>query len=595
MQRIKLEGTTIGDLYIKEYLGNKKYLTVCTKCGAEKVKQSGNLVKGWGTTCDADKPNMQDLVGTKVYEWEVLKYLGDKKYLCRCSCGKEKEVFRYNLIRGNSKSCGHWHRTFGDLTGRVFGEWTVLRKAGYNYECRCSCGKIAIKTSSDLTSGKSKSCGHGYNTFTDISGQVFGLWKVLGYLGNQHYLCECSCENRTRASIRKADLLSGATKSCGCASKKMAARTLMERYGEIGPNKVSNPRSQEQVQAVLNAESLSNFIDRLNDSKLTPIKLAKHLGLQLSRTLVLLHEFGLEDKVRIYSSLSSPENDLLEYVRSIYNGHIIENDRLVLSGKELDIYLPDKKLAIEFDGSYWHSSVFKEKDYHFKKSVACGKVGINLIHIFEYEWNDPIQRSKLEIFLADRLNQHKEIYARNLDVQEIDADKARVFLNANHLQGYTNSKVSLGLVNKSTQELLGVMTFGAPRFTSDAEYELIRLCYLPNLTIVGGTQRLFSYFLRTYKPKSIVTYADLAKFTGNIYLSLGFKLVNGANVTPNYVWFSTSDGKVMSRYQSQKHKLLAAGLGKYGSTEDEIMQNTGHLKIYDAGQLKFMWKSGGEA
>lgn len=52
------------------------------------------------------------------------------------------------------------------------------------------------------------------------------------------------------------------------------------------------------------------------------------------------------------------------------------NDRNVLKPAELDIYVPGKKLAIEYDGMYWHSDEFKNASYHVKKTDDCEKAGI---------------------------------------------------------------------------------------------------------------------------------------------------------------------------------------------------------------------------
>lgn len=84
---------------------------------------------------------------------------------------------------------------------------------------------------------------------------------------------------------------------------------------------------------------------------------------------------------------SFEEKDLLSYIQSIYSGQIIENDRSVIDGKELDIYLPEKKLAFEFDGLYWHSELFKTNEYHKDKTDARLSHNIQLIHIFEDDWH----------------------------------------------------------------------------------------------------------------------------------------------------------------------------------------------------------------
>jgi len=62
------------------------------------------------------------------------------------------------------------------------------------------------------------------------------------------------------------------------------------------------------------------------------------------------------------------------------------NNRSVLNCLELDIYLPEYNVAIEFNGLYWHSELYKEKDYHLNKTLECKKKGVDLLHIFEDDW-----------------------------------------------------------------------------------------------------------------------------------------------------------------------------------------------------------------
>ena len=127
-----------------------------------------------------------DLTGMRFNKWTVL---GPEKYhegsgwywFCRCDCGTEKTVLQRNLIEGKSKSCGCYrqehmrsvkNRAIGkhrkghtDLTGQRFGRWTVLGKAEHEvgkhpiWECRCDCGAIRAVTHSALINGKSQSCG----------------------------------------------------------------------------------------------------------------------------------------------------------------------------------------------------------------------------------------------------------------------------------------------------------------------------------------------------------------------------------------------------------------------------------------------------
>lgn len=83
---------------------------------------------------------------------------------------------------------------------------------------------------------------------------------------------------------------------------------------------------------------------------------------------------------------SSSERRLVSMIRDNYNGKIVTNSRKIISPNELDVYLPDLKLAIEFNGSYYHAiENGTDIDYHLKKSISCRDKGIRLIHIYEFE------------------------------------------------------------------------------------------------------------------------------------------------------------------------------------------------------------------
>lgn len=269
---------------------------------------------------------------------------------------------------------------------------------------------------------------------------------------------------------------------------------------------------------------------------------------------------------------------------------IVLNARDIIPPKELDMYIKSKKVAIEFNGTYWHSSFKRTSNYHQLKSIDCIKKGIRLIHIFEYEWRDAKTRDKLEKLLTNVLsNNNSVVYARNTVVKDISSNVAHEFCDKYHLQGRASSSINLGCYNGD--ELLGVMTFGTPRFDVNSEYELIRLCWKTGVSVVGGAEKLFKHFVNEYlKPnENIITYCDIAKFDGNVYFRLGMRTNVEELTDPGYVWVSQDQKEVLSRYQTQKHKLLNMGLGGIGQTEDEIMYKLGYYKIYNSGNLKFTY------
>ena len=275
---------------------------------------------------------------------------------------------------------------------------------------------------------------------------------------------------------------------------------------------------------------------------------------------------------------SNKEKELLNYVKSIYSGTIIENDRTVLSGKELDIYIPDKRVAIEFDGAYWHSNLFVNKNYHLDKTVKCQEKNIRLLHIYEGTWERKKDIYKSVIASALGIYNQK-IYARNCMVRNLSYLEYKHFLEENHIQDGVTSSIRLGLFYE--KELVSAIGFGKSRFKKD-EYELHRFCTKLNTQVIGG----FSKLIKHSGVKEFISYVDRALFTGEGYLKIGFKLLGYTN--PSYYYYTIKNYQNLeNRMKFQKHKLNNL-LENYDESlsEKENMKNNGYLWIYDCGNIK---------
>ena len=288
--------------------------------------------------------------------------------------------------------------------------------------------------------------------------------------------------------------------------------------------------------------------------------------------------------------------EVYDEIKSLIDEDSIKiHDKTVLKAlnQELDFYIPEKKLAIEVDGSYWHSQILKDPKYHQNKSLECLNAGVRLIHIFEYEWIQDETREKIKQLLRNALSSNiKTVYARKCYIKEIDTDIEREFLNSYHLQGYASSSIKYGLYSQQDDELISIMTFGASRFNNQYQYELIRYCNKPQIRVIGGAEKLFKRFIKDHNPEQIISYCSMSKFNGGVYSRLGFNRANRFITEPNYVWVPynfSNDKTVLTRYQTQIKKLKDQGLDVYGHTEDEIMQNRGYFKIYDSGNMRFVW------
>src|SRR5574343_378130 len=286
----------------------------------------------------------------------------------------------------------------------------------------------------------------------------------------------------------------------------------------------------------------------------------------------------------INQSSSGKEIQVLEWIKSIYNDTIISNNRDIIKPNEIDIFLPKLKIGIEFNGLYWHSEEYKNKNYHLDKLKVCNSKGIDLIQIWEDDWT--YKQNIIKSLIKNKLGLSEKIWARKCVVKEIvNNTVVKNFLNNNHLQGYCNSKIKLGLYYND--ELVSIMTFGKLRKPKnskgeDFDYEMIRFCNKLDLNIIGGVSKLFTYFIKKYKFNDIISYADKSYFNGKVYEKLGFTKISDGS--PSY-YYIVNDIKV-HRFNFRKDKLVKLGYDP-NKTEKEIMTDRGIRKIWTAGNIKY--------
>jgi len=284
---------------------------------------------------------------------------------------------------------------------------------------------------------------------------------------------------------------------------------------------------------------------------------------------------------------SGAEHDIELFCRKYdYDIHIAS--RNIIPPLEIDIFIPEKQIGIEYNGLYYHSECSgRGKFYHRKKTDLCREKNIRLLQIFEDEWNSKrlICKSRIRCILN---NIHRKIYARKCTVKIIDTELKDKFLRKYHIQGTDKSSLHYGLFYKN--RLVAVMTFGKPRNAlgyknkENEHWELVRFCTLSNFIIVGGAGKLLSHFKKNNTYKEITTYADLRWSYGNLYKSLGFTYVG--ITTPNY-WYIVNNKRV-HRFGYQKHTLKdKLSVFDENLSEWENMKANGYTRIWDCGHLKY--------
>ena len=295
------------------------------------------------------------------------------------------------------------------------------------------------------------------------------------------------------------------------------------------------------------------------------------------------------EKISVIIPAYNIEKEISDYIKSIYNGELLCNDRQLIQPNEIDIYLPNLNIGFEIDGLYWHNEINKpDKNYHLNKTIECENKGIRLIHIFEDEWiyKKQIWKSMISNILGK--TNHK-IYARKCEIREINDSKiVSEFLNTNHIQGKCGSSIKLGLYYNN--ELVSLMTFGKSRhFVGShnvSKYELLRFCNKLNTVVIGGASKLFNYFIEKYNPESVVSYADRRWSQGNLYEKLGFKLYNESK--PNY--FYVIKNQRFYRFNFRKDQLIKKYNCSPNMTEKQFCFEHGWYRIYDCGCLCYIWR-----
>lgn len=287
----------------------------------------------------------------------------------------------------------------------------------------------------------------------------------------------------------------------------------------------------------------------------------------------------------ISSGQSTQELELLEFVKSICDDVIIHHDKEVLSGKELDIYIPDKQLAIEYNGLYWHrEGITDNPNSHIDKTNLCFEKSIILLHVFEDEWMN--KRDIVASVIKNKLGvSSQKIDARKCVVEEnIDKEKASEFLENNHLQGNSFGE-NIGLLYNG--ELISLLVYGKPRFSRKYDVEIYRFCAKKDLVVRGGLSRLVSRLKSKYT--SIITYADLRWGIGEAYSKCGFILSGRTKPSYSYYSLKTRSSRI-NRLNFQKH-LLQEKLDIFDPslTEWENMQMNGYDRVWDCGNFKYIW------
>jgi len=353
-----------------------------------------------------------------------------------------------------------------------------------------------------------------------------------------------------------------------------AKQTMVDRYGVT--SMFAKPEVKEKVKASL--------IKRFGTTHFTALEEVQN---KIKETN--LEKYGVEYTCLTDNCISKLQakdsKPNLAFKQLLEDANIMNYEREYrISNRSYDFKIINT--LIEINPSATHNHTYgihgqapMEIEYHKNKSNLAIENGFHCIHIFDWENPEKILH----------LIQPKEtIGARKCEIKEVSIEDTNTFLNQYHIQGSCQHQtIRLGLYYNN--ELVEIMTFGKPRYSKITEFELLRLCTIKTHTIVGGSSKLFNYFINNYNPKSIVSYCDLSKFTGDVYKQLGFKLKNKG--VPTRHWYNIKTGAHYTDNFIRKHgydNLFGTSYGK-GTSNIELMRQNGYVEVYDCGQATYIW------
>jgi len=320
--------------------------------------------------------------------------------------------------------------------------------------------------------------------------------------------------------------------------------------------------------------------------KMAECKTRNEFNKKYSGAAKYLSDRGLVDQafsaanIGYATGTSECEAELLEWVRSL--GINAVNRKKFGRELEIDIYMPDLNIGIEYNGLYWHSEATgKGPSYHINKNKLAKSNGIKqVIHIFEDQWRE--RKDQVKGYLSSKLGINQKIYARDCESCEASAQEAKAFLKQYHIQGAPNSiEYAVGLFYK--EKMVGVVTYGKHhRGSGSGQIVLNRLCFKSGLSIVGGAKKLISNSVPSLLKlgyQTVVTWSDNSISDGAVYEACGFTLEH--DMKPDYSYI-----KGPTRYSKQSLKKTAEERTT-GKTEHQLRLEQGYFRIWDCGKKRW--------
>ncbi len=381
-----------------------------------------------------------------------------------------------------------------------------------------------------------------------------------------------------------------------------AVQTNIDRYGY--PYPMQNPEVQVFAQEkfadtvkidesgyykLINVLRGDQFWKRMKQCDATLQELCDEFDVDYrSATSRLLFD---EFRDKYYKHYAFPRQQQQKQVKELiesYGMKVIFNDRKTIAPLELDIFIPEKKFAIEFNGNYWHSEACLNSEdakyKHITKTRKCQQNGIRLFHVFEHQWQT--RQSQILNFIKSILGVNAvKIPARKCTVTN---DECRQFFDDNHIQGYGARTIKFFNLVYDGQIVASMTASKHHRQNTDAGVIILnRLCFKDGFNLQGGSSKLFRRLVEWARAEGynkILSWSDNCWTEGKVYEVLDF--VMEQEYAPDYFYWDVKKHQVVSKQSQQKKKTGCPD----GMTEREWCIERGLYRTWDCGKKKWVYR-----
>lgn len=380
-----------------------------------------------------------------------------------------------------------------------------------------------------------------------------------------------TCVEHGSFSVRPADFLRGH----GC--KKCGYSTVAKKQSD---NLLSFVAKAKEVHGDVYIYGNTKYCD----SKTKVEVLCKKHGVFLVMPYAHIQGVGCP---ACANSLSKGENEVFELIKR-HCPEAQQRTRDIIPPLELDIYIPSVKLAVEYNGEFWHSVDKKGKNYHLNKRRACEAVGVRLISVCETDWKT--KRERVERIILNAIGKYscKTVYARKCTISEVICKDYRTFMNENHIQGYAIAKHRYGLYDGD--ELVACMGF---KQLKDGVWDCVR--YATSCRVPGGHSRLFKFMAKELDMQTAQSFVDMDFFTGSSYREEDGWIDSGSETVGFRVWHQKAGFMPRQKWWKDFIPKTLEQLGVDPAIYDrnkkqrEMMAEAGCLVIENSGNKKFVW------